>query len=152
MRKLLIFGAICGLGLLCVAGALFALVIWPTPYRYQESAIGKERVSVRISRSSGKTERLTKSGWAPMETTVASSNSVTCEEARSLYLEHGQYASIIGTPPPGCDLTEARRQYECRRYRENAISTPYLLRSVDPPLGCNVDDLLMAYDRTRTTR
>jgi hypothetical protein len=147
---MLVLGGIASLLLLGGAGLLFALFVWPTPFRYQQATVGGKTETVRVSRSTGKPERLTQRGWVGMEPTKPLDlPAVTCDEAKAKYLKYGSSASILQPPPADCDLTEVKALYECNRYRERASSNPITLRIQDPPLGCNVSDLMAMYDRQR---
>lgn len=59
---------------LSVAGALllstvFALVVWPTPWRTEAGALGGEARTLRIHRLSGEVQVLTGRGWKTIQGT-----------------------------------------------------------------------------------
>jgi hypothetical protein len=151
LKKLLVLGGIASFLLLGGAGLLLALFVWPTPYRYQQATIGGKTETVRVNRSTGKPERLTARGWVGMApaTTVVLPTLLSCEEAKARVLKYGNTSSIFGLPPDNCDVSEAKAQYDCNQYRERARSNPITLRIQEPPLGCNVSDLMAMYDRQR---
>lgn len=104
MRKLVILGVACGAGLATLAVMAFALLVWPTPFRY-ENVLNSDgsTTMVRFSRASGHAERFSGGEWKRVGTNFQggpSGSYKTCEDAKAG--AWNPYLKDVLVPPPGC--------------------------------------------------
>lgn len=100
MRRRIVAIAACFL-----AAGTFALLVWPTPYQYDEITAGQARIPFRTHRLTGAAERLGHQGWEPA---VRPQRVATPEELTNIRIDGRMAAGgvITGTIYNGtaCDL------------------------------------------------